>query len=85
MAIDPSTLTLEELTATYPPAVVDFLLTANADATLCVPNLAGVQLLTPDGPDLEVRTTLEHVTAYVDGLTAAGYGIAVMIPARVPA
>lgn len=85
MAIDPDELTLEQLTDTYPHAVVDFVLTAQVDAALNVPDLVPVEVLTPAGADLEVRTNLTHVATYADAVRAAGCTIVVTMPAAVPA
>lgn len=87
MALNPDHLTLEQLQARYPHPVVDFVLTAGCDATFCAErDLHRVEVLTPEGPDLEVECTLEAVTAYATAVAAAGYGLQLTIaPQRVAA
>lgn len=78
---------LAYLEAHYPPALVDFMLTGADDIRHATDALELVTITarTAGAADLVVVATLDHVRTYADDITAAGFELTVVIPARAAA
>lgn len=87
MAITAHPDDLDYLESHYPPALVDFILTGADDAahTDDVLALPVIECRAHGTHPLIVVATLDHVRAYAEDITAAGYAMSIVIPARAAA